>query len=149
MKVGVKALDKKTGGRNTDVYDRLITKYKLKERLSKPILPYRVVALATAHFFKGIGKKLWNWQTEPKLCAFIFASPHSEDFLLSVHIDSDCDIYSLFDNLPFASDVEVYSSDEVRPGAVAYLHRQGQKPKHINNEHFLRFSAYHNMRLGT
>ncbi len=44
----------------------------------------------------------------PSLCAFIFANPHSENFLLSFHIDSDRDIYSLFNYLSFTSDVEVY-----------------------------------------
>ena len=55
-------------------------------------------------------------------CLFhLFANPHSEDFLLSFHVNSDCNIYSLFDYLSFTSDMKMYDHKRYRISYQGYL----------------------------
>ena len=49
---------------------------------------------------------------KPELCVFILSNPHTEDFFNAVHIDANCNVYSLFDDLSFTANVKVYCVHE-------------------------------------
>lgn len=61
---------------------------------------------------------------EPKLCALIFADPHSQNIFYAVHFDADGNIYCLFDNLSFTAHMEM---DRVLCSSIAFrnTHHEG------------------------